>query len=142
VSQDELRAADERDAAAKAAYADFLARLRSADPAFAEASVLQSDTWGEWQAAVYLLTGCDVAWRELGGAVMEARNIAPVFEELEHPTCSWSSGEREVLVWAAHFWDHRQEAGLPYGFDGRNYNRWLVALHLRRGIAPQVLLRS
>lgn len=88
MSQDELRAADERAAAAKAAYADFLARLRSADLAFAEASVLQ------------------------------------------------------VLVWAAPFWDHRQEASLPYGFDEGNYSHWLVALHLRRRIAPEPPLRG
>ncbi len=47
---------------------DFIERLRAQDPAFAEASVLYPDDMGEWQAAVYLLTGCDPLWRVLGAA--------------------------------------------------------------------------
>jgi hypothetical protein len=130
----------EHGVSAEYSYLDFLTRLRGADPVFAEASVLASHRAGSWQAAVYQLAGCDVVWNKFGCAVMEQRTIAPVFEEIEHPTCAWGSGEHLVLIWAAHFWDRNQVARVPYNFDNQNYSRWLVALHLRRGIAPGPLL--
>ena len=43
----------------------WLDQLRAGDPAFAEASLLYPDDMGEWQAAVYLLTGCDQVWLAL-----------------------------------------------------------------------------
>lgn len=135
--RDPLSAAIERASAAERAFASFVAGLRNADPDFAEASVLHPEDMGEWQAAVYLLTGCHVAWARLGAAVMESRSAAPVIEELEHPTYGWSGGERELLVWAAHFWDvDRHPAHFPYRFDQFNFHRWIVACQLRKGLAP------
>src|SRR6476659_8454972 len=43
----------------------LLSRLRSAEPRFAEASILQPDEVGGWHAAVYLLTGCESVWQVL-----------------------------------------------------------------------------
>jgi hypothetical protein len=43
--------------------------LRAGDPTFAEASALSPEDISEWQAAVYLLTGCDEVWRAVAAAV-------------------------------------------------------------------------
>jgi len=133
---DQMRAADERARAAERAFASFVAGLRNADPRFAEASALHKDGMGEWQAAVYLLSGCGQLSSVLGPAVMRERSLAPVFAEIEKPRRAWSGGEHQVLIWAAHFWSDNQAASLPYVFDPYLYSRWLVALHLRRGFAP------
>lgn len=135
--RDSLSAAIERASGDATAFGSFLARLRDGDASFAEASVLRPEDMGEWQAATFLLTGCHVVWSKLGTVVMESRSVGPVIEELEAPTYGWSGGEREVLVWAAHFWDlERYPAHFPYRFDQFNFRRWIVACHLRKGLAP------
>jgi hypothetical protein len=117
--------------------ADFIDQLRARDPAFAEASALYEDEMGEWQSAVYLLTGCDPIWRALGAAVMAERSMVPVLDEVENPRRAWSASEDEVMVWAAHFWDlHRHPAEFPSTFQGFLFDRWIAALHLRGGRAP------
>jgi hypothetical protein len=138
--RDPLSVAIDRANADARAFASFLARLRDADPRFAEVSALHKDGMGEWQAAVYLLSGCGELWSAVGPAVMRERSLAPVFAELENPRRAWSGGEQQVLVWAAHFWSDDQAASLPYVFDQGLYSRWLVALHLRRGFAPDASL--
>lgn len=140
--RDPLSAAIERASAAERSFGSFVAGLRDADASFAEASVLHPEDMGEWQAPVYLLSGCWVVWTRLGDAVMRSRSIGPVVEELEDPTYGWSGGEREVLVWAAHFWNYaRNPAHFPYRFDGSNFARWIVACHLYKGLAPDTGLR-
>lgn len=135
--RDPLSAAIERASVAEMAFGSFVAGLRDADASFAEASGLHPEGMGEWQAAVYLLSGSWVVWGRLGAAVMESRSIGPVVEELEHPTYGWSGGEREMLVWAAHFWNYLDHpAHFPYRFDGSNFARWIVACQLRKGLAP------
>ncbi len=54
-------------------FASALALLRNSDPSFAEASVLYPDDMGEWQAAVYLLTGCEEVSSAVGGAQARTR---------------------------------------------------------------------
>jgi len=118
-------------------FADWLDQLRRGDPIFAEASVLQADGWGEWQAGVYLLTGCHEAWKTLGDQVLEEASIAPVVYELDSPTRGWSSGERTLLGWVAHFWDTDiPEGGYPYRFDEHHFRRWIRACHLYQPLAP------
>ena len=78
---------------------------RSGDSAFAEASALYPPDMSEWQAAVYLLSGCEEVWGELGGRVMRERSIAPVIEELESPRRPWGSSEDAVMQSAGDFWD-------------------------------------
>jgi hypothetical protein len=112
---------------------DFIDQLRAQDPAFAEASVLYPDDMGEWQAAVYLLAGCDPVWRVLGAAVMAERSTAPVISEIENPRRGWSASEDEVLAWAAHFWElRRNRANFLSTFQGPLFDRWIIALHLRQ----------
>jgi hypothetical protein len=118
---------------------DFIDQLRGRDPAFAEASVLCEEEMGEWQAAVYLLTGCDPLWRALGAAVMTARSMAPVLSEIENSRQAWSASEDEAMAWAAHFWDFRRHpASFPSTFQSFLFERWIVALHLRQGLAPAI----
>jgi hypothetical protein len=120
---------------------DFIERLRAHDPAFAEASVLYPDDMGEWQAAVYLLTGCDPVWRVLGAGAMAERSMAPVIREIENPRRAWSASETEVMIWAAHFWDlRRNRADFPFAFGDPLFDRWITALHLRKGRAPTARL--
>jgi hypothetical protein len=96
---------------------------------------------GEWQAAVYLLTGCDPVWRVLGGTVMAERSIAPIVSEIENPWRAWSGSEYEVMAWAAHFWElRRYPASFPSTFQSFFFERWIVALHLRKGQAPTARL--
>jgi hypothetical protein len=121
--------------------ADFIDQLRAHDPAFAEASVLHPEDMGEWQAAVYLLTGCDPVWRVLGAAAMAERSMAPIIGEIESPRRAWSASEDEVMAWAAHFWDlHRFPAKFPSTFQSFLFERWIAALHLRNGRAPSARL--
>ena len=107
------------------------------DPTFAQASVLQDDDWGEWQAAVYLLTGCHEAWTALGPEILASRSIGPVVHELDHGHRGWSSSELLLLRWAAHFWDvGLSEVSFPYSFDEFNFRRWITACHLYKHIPP------
>jgi len=116
----------------------FVVQVRDADPSFAAPSVLHDDDMGEWQAAVYLLTGCEEAWRAVGTAVLADRTIAPVVDELADPRRAWSASETEVMAWAAHFWGvNRYAARFPYVFERSLFNRWIVACHLRKGLAPE-----
>jgi hypothetical protein len=142
--RDPVSAAIERANGDATAFGSFVAELREGDPSFAEASVLQPEGMGEWQAAVYLLSGSWVVWQRLGPAVMKSRSAAPVIEELEESTYGWSGGEREVLVWAAHFWNYLEyPAHFPYRFDQFNFHRWIVACHLYKGLVADIpLLRG
>jgi len=115
----------------------FIDRLRAEDPAFAEASVLHDEDMGEWQGAVYLLSGCEPLWRALGAVVMAERSMVPVLDEIENPRRAWSGSEDEVMAWAAHFWDlRRHPASFPYVLGPAYFERWITALHLRAGFAP------
>ena len=67
----------------------WLEHLRAADPAFAEASALHPDDEGDWQAAVYLLIGCNEVWSVLARDVLAHASIAPVIEELAKPQRGW-----------------------------------------------------
>ena len=115
----------------------WLDGLRNSDPTFAAVSVLQADEWGEWQAAVYLLTGCHEAWTTLGPEILGSRSIGPVVDELDHGHRGWSSSERVLLGWAAHFWDVGcSEVSFPYTFDELHFRRWVNACHLYKQIPP------
>jgi hypothetical protein len=119
--------------------ADFIDQLRARDPAFAEASVPYDYDMGEWQSAVYLLTGCEPIWRALGGAVMAERSMLPVFSQIGNPRQAWSASETEVMAWAAHFWEFRRNrANFPSTFQGPLFDRWIIALHLRQSVVPAV----
>ena len=99
--------------------------------------LLHDDDWGEWQAAVYLLTGCHEAWTALGPEILASRSIGPVVHELDHGHRGWSSSELLLLRWAAHFWDvGRSEVSFPYSFDEFNFRRWITACHLYKHIPP------
>jgi hypothetical protein len=118
-------------------FSVWLEHLRVGDPIFAEASILYPSDMSEWQSAVYLLTGCQSAWVALGAAVLAERSLAPVIHELERPRRAWSSSERAVMTWAAHFWDiDRHPAKFPYSFEQFYFYRLITALHLRQRIPP------
>jgi hypothetical protein len=68
----------------------WLERLRRGDPAFAEPSVLYPRDLSEWQAAVYLLTGCEQVWSVLGADALADRFHWP------------QRGHGDAV--AAHFW--------------------------------------
>jgi hypothetical protein len=107
------------------------------DPTFARASLLHNDDLGEWQAAVYLLTGCHEAWTALGPEILASRSIWPIVQELDHGHRGWSSSELLLLRWAAHFWDvGLSEVSFPYSFDESNFRRWITACHLYKHIPP------
>ena len=111
--------------------------LRSGDSAFAEASALYPPDMSEWQAAVYLLSGCEEVWGELGGRVMRERSIALVIEELERPRRPWGSSEDAVMQSAGDFWDvERWPAKFLYVFERFLFYRWVAACHLRQRIPP------
>jgi hypothetical protein len=115
----------------------WLDQLRAGDPAFAEASLLYPDDMGEWQAAVYLLTGCDQVWLALAQNVLTEVSIAPVINELEGRRRAWSSSEDAVVRWAAHFWDvDRWPAKFPHVFETYYFRRWITACHLYKRITP------
>ncbi len=98
--------------------------LRTRDLAFAEASVLYPQDMGEWQSAVYLLSGHQLIWGQLGARIMSDRTLAAVIAELEHPTRPWSSSAATVLRWAAHFSDvERWPAKFPYVFEQAYFAR-------------------
>lgn len=118
-------------------FTSWLSQLRSEDRAFADASPLCRDDAGEWQAAVYLLTGTNEIWSTLERDIVGQISIAPVILEIEHPSRPWSSGEREVIRWATHFWDvGLRYPGYPYIFDSDRFQRWIAACHLYRRTPP------
>ena len=111
--------------------------LRGDDPAFAQASALHPEDMGEWQAAVYLLTGCDVVWAATRTVVLAERSIGSVINELQNPSRTWASSEEAVMQWAAHFWDvNRWPARFPYVFEEFYFRRWITASHLYKKIPP------
>jgi hypothetical protein len=115
----------------------WLEQLRAGDPAFAEASLLYPADMGEWQAAVYLLTGCDHVWLALAQDVLSDVSIAAVITELEDRRRAWSSSEDAVMRWAAHFWDvDRWPAKFPHVFETYYFRRWVTACHLYKRITP------
>jgi hypothetical protein len=114
----------------------WLDQLRADDPAFAEASLLYPADMSEWQAAVYLLTGCDQVWLALAQNVL-TDVFSPVINELEDGRRAWSSSEDTVMRWAAHFWDvDGWPAQLPYVFETFYFRRWINACHLYKRITP------
>jgi hypothetical protein len=118
-------------------FASALAGLRDGDPDFAEASLLCPEDMSEWQAAIYLLSGCKEVWRALGAAVCTERSISPVIGELADPRRAWSGSETEAMEWAAHFWDvNRYPAHFPYRFEEFYFRRWIVACQLHKGLTP------
>jgi hypothetical protein len=139
---DPVQAMRDRAAANAADSAAFLARLRSADPCFAKASVLDDDNANEWQAAVYLLTGCPPVWDAFGPEVMAERSLGPVLQEVEERRRRWSGSAAEVLRWSAHFWDMRPDVQFPYRFDRFLFRRWVLAVHLRKNFAPEISFES
>jgi len=122
-------------------FALLLAQLRSAEPRFAEASILQPDEVGGWQAAVYLLTGCGPVWDALGSVVVAQASLEPVREELNVAGHAWTETQRTVMEWALHFWSPDQfMAGYPANFQSLLFTRWIVAAHLRKGVIPMIRL--
>jgi hypothetical protein len=121
-----------------ARYNAWLAHLRASDLAFAEASAVYPADMNEWQSAVYLLTGCAEVWPALGRAVIEARSIAPLIQELENQRRASSHSEEQVMRCAAHFWDvDRWPAKFPYVFEQFYIYRWVVACHLYKHLPPR-----
>jgi hypothetical protein len=115
----------------------WLDQLREGDPALGEASLHYPADMGEWQAAVYLLTGCNQVWLTLAQHVLGDVSIAPVINELEDRHRAWSSSEDAVMRWATHFWDvNRWPAKFPYVFETYYFRRWVTACHLYRRITP------
>jgi hypothetical protein len=123
-------------------YIEFLGRLRHADPTFAEVSILRPPAATRWQASVFLLTGSAAIWDRLGSAVITRRSVDPVIAEAEDPTNHWGTSDHVILTWVAYLCGSRRSSVLPYVFDRQNYERWLIALHLLRGIAPGPFLRN
>ena len=124
-----------RDHAAR--FARWLEHLRAADPEFAEASALHPNDEGEWQAAVYLLIGCNEVWNLLARDVLAHASIAPVIEELAKPRRAWCSSEYAVMEWSVHFWNlDRWPAKFPYVFEHHDFERWITACHLYMRITP------
>jgi hypothetical protein len=122
-------------------FGAWLERLRASEPAFAEASALYPADMGEWQSAVYLLSGCGEVWTRVGAAVCEERSLAPVISELEDPSRAWSSSEEAVMRWAVHFWDvDRRPTKFPYTFEPFYFHRWITALHLRQSLLPALTI--
>jgi hypothetical protein len=121
--------------------ASLLSRLRSAEPRFAEASILQPDEVGGWHAAVYLLTGCEPVWTALGSAVVAQGSLEPVREELNVASGVWTTTDRMAMEWALHFWrPDRFTAAYPATFGRFLFTRWIVASFLRKGLAPTIRL--
>lgn len=119
----------------------LLARLRSAEPRFAEASILQPDEVGGWHAAVYLLTGCEPVWKALGSAIVAQASLEPVREELDIAGHAWTWSQRAAMEWALHFWNpDRFPASYPATFERFLFTRWIVASFLRKGLTPTIRL--
>jgi hypothetical protein len=121
----------------KQAFLVFLGHLRDVEPPFAEVSVLHPVERGDWQAAVYLLSGCCPVWRVFRAPVIRARSIAPVAVALARGNPGGCGTERAVMSWAAHFWDlRRHHARYPFEFSDFYFRRWMTALHLRHQMPP------
>ena len=117
----------------------WLDQLRAGDPAFAEASLLYPADMGEWQAAVYFLTGCEQVWLALANDVLSEVSIAPVINEIEDRRRAWSSSEDAVMRWAAHFWDvDRWPVRFPHVFETYYFRRWITACHLYKRMTPAI----
>ena len=107
--------------------------------AFAEASALYPWDMTEWQAAVYLLTGCELVW-----TCDRRRGAGGPLDRPGDPRARGAAGERgaasedAVMAWAAHFWDvgQRRPAKFPYVFEQFYFHRWITACHLRQKMAP------
>ena len=93
----------------------FDVTTRAHDPPFAQASLFYPDDMGEWQAAIYLLTGSEKSGMRWATTCSPIQSIAPVIDELAQPHRAWSSSEDGVMQCAAHFWDvGRYPATFPY----------------------------
>jgi hypothetical protein len=115
----------------------WLDQLRTGDSAFTEPSLYYPADTGEWQAAVYLLTGCDQVCLALAQHVLGDVSIAPVINALDDRRRAWSSSENAVMRSAAHFWDvDRWPAKFPYVFEMYYFLRWVTACRLYRRITP------
>jgi hypothetical protein len=116
----------------------WLYELRNSDPTFGQASILRPDDDGEWQAAVYLLTGSPRVWSVLGPEVLAERSLAPVVRELEDRARYFSSSELALLTSAAHLWNiYESEVQFPYAFDESHLRRWVDACLLRSRVPPE-----
>jgi hypothetical protein len=120
----------------------WLDQLRAGNPALTEASLLYPADMGEWQAAVYLLTGRVEVWTALRAAVLADCSIEAVVNELEQPRRPWSSSEHTVMAWAAHFWnvDGPHPVGFPVQSEHFYFQRWITACHLYKRIAPALTI--
>ncbi len=119
----------------------WLDQLRACDLSFAEASTLHPDDMGEWQAGVYLLTGCETVWLELGGRVLAERSLQAAVDQLEQPGRWWSPSEDAAIRWAAHFWDLRHSGpGFPSEFGHFHFRRWVNACHLYKRTVPTLTI--
>jgi hypothetical protein len=115
----------------------WLAQLRADDQAFAEASTLYPADMNEWQAATYMLTGCEQVWTAVKRHVLQDFSIAAVIDELDRPRRAWSSSEEAVMRWAVHFWDvDRSSVTFPYVFEHFYFQRWITASQLYKRIPP------
>ncbi len=116
----------------------WLDGLQDTDPTFAQASVLHADDWREWQATLYLLSGCEQIWAALGPRVRADRSISPAVHGLERGRRPRSSSEHAVRRWVAHVWNDRNnsEVGLQSAFEEFYFLRWITACHLYKRIAP------
>ena len=93
----------------------------------------------EWQAAVYLLTGCDEVSLALAQNVLSDVSVPPVISELEDRRRARSSSEDTIVRWAAHFWDvDRWPSRFPDVFETFYFRRWVTACHLYRRMTPAV----
>jgi hypothetical protein len=118
-------------------YALWLAELRASDEEFEEASTLYPADMNEWQAATYLLTGCEQVWNAVKRHVLCDLSLAAVTCELDQPRRAWSSSEGSVMRWAAHFWDvDRSTVTFPYVFGRFYFHRWITACHLYKRMPP------
>ena len=121
---------------ARSVMASGLMHLRAGDPAFAEASALYPSDMSEWQSAVYLVTGNDGVWGELGGRVMPERSIGPVTQELEGSRRRGHQAGRGDAVGDAFLGRRQWPAKFPYVFERFLFYRWVTACYLRQRIPP------
>ena len=128
---------DAHEASCPSRFDLWLEQLRACDLSFAEASTLHPDDMGEWQAGVYLLTGCEPVWLELGGRALAERSLQAAVDEANQPRRWWSQGEEATSRWAAHFWDPGDSGpGFPSQFGHFHFRRWVNACHLYMRTAP------
>lgn len=118
----------------------WLCQLRERDERFGAASLLHEDK-AQWQAAIYLLTGCNVVWAELGARILADGSLDCVIRALDERD-RWSCTEIGVMGWAAHCWDEERHgaSGAPWTFEEFSFRRWVTAAHLRRRMAPALTI--